>query len=156
MHAHTLQCRDLFLHPARLDGPSTIFAPTPAQYAVMIHFLLESTPSRSHSPPCPFPIIPTSENRWRYDPWDSMTRFNIFRDRYERRPPQGPKPHRCVRSPVDWPELGDEHTITLLQYEASIGKLVDQAEIDAAYERMNYMITPSSPLWPRSRDPGPP
>lgn len=83
-----------------------------------------------------------------------MTRFNIFRDRYERKPPSDEEPHHCVKSSTDWPELGDEHLITLLQYEASQGKPVDQADIDAAYERMKQ-ITPS-PLWPSRRDPGPP
>lgn len=84
-----------------------------------------------------------------------MTRFNIFRDRYERKPPRGPKPQHRVKTTGDWPELGDLHQVTLLQYEASQGKPVDQAEIDAAYKRMEQ-ITPSSPLWPAGRDPGPP
>jgi hypothetical protein len=115
-------------------------------------FLLAPAPPSS---PCPLPIRGTPDNRWRYDPWDSMTRFNIFRDRYERKPPQGERPQHCVKSPGDWPELGDLHMVTLLQYEASQGKPVDQADIDAAYERMKQ-ITPSSPLWPSGRDPGPP
>jgi hypothetical protein len=85
-----------------------------------------------------------------------MTRFNIFRDRYERKPPVGERPHRrCITSGLDWPEFDDEHLVTLLQWEASQGKPVDQADIDAAYGRMNQ-ITPSSPLWPSWRDPGPP
>jgi hypothetical protein len=147
------QCRDLFLHPNYLHGPHTIFPPTPTQFTSLIDFLLGPEPASDSV--CPIPIRATNENRWRYDPWDSMTRFNIFRDRYERKPPVGEKPHRCVRPPADWPELGDEFMVILLQWEASQGKPVDQAEIDAAYERMRQ-ITPSSPLWPRNRDPGPP
>ncbi|AEO71881.1 uncharacterized protein THITE_2124758 [Thermothielavioides terrestris NRRL 8126] len=146
------ECRDLFLHPSRLYGARTIFPPTAAQHAAIIDFLLGPAPDGAA---CPFPVVPTSENRWRYDPWDSITRFHIFGDRYERKLPQGPEPHHCVRSELDWPELADEHMILLLQYEASLGKPVDQSAIDAAYERLK-LITPSSPLWPRSKDPGPP
>lgn len=140
----SVKCRDLFLHPARLKGPSSIFPPTPKQYDALIKFLLG--PATSPDSDCPIPIHATSENRWRYDPWDSITRFNIFRDKYERKAPEGPKPHHCVRSGLDWPELDDRHLVTLLHYEASQGQPLDQAAVEAAVERMRQ-ITPSSPLW---------
>jgi hypothetical protein len=75
-----------------------------------------------------------------------MTRFNIFRDRHERKSPNGPRPHRCVRSAVDWPELRDENLVLALQEEAREGKPLNQAAMDAALERLKQ-ITPSSPLW---------
>lgn len=81
-----------------------------------------------------------------------MTRFNIFRDRYERKPPRGPRRRRCVQSAIDWPELLDDHRISLLQYEASQGKPLDQAAINEARERLKQ-ITPSSPLWFGDRGP---
>ncbi|KAL2022503.1 hypothetical protein VTK56DRAFT_5110 [Thermocarpiscus australiensis] len=130
---------------SRLKGPSTIFPPTPAQYDALINFLLGPAPGADESC-CPIPIHATGQNRWRYDPWDSMTRFNIFRDRYGRKPPEGPKPHHCVQSAVDWPELGDRRLILMWQYEALRGNPLNQAAIDAAVERMKQ-ITPSSPIW---------
>ncbi|KAK4097444.1 hypothetical protein N658DRAFT_569336 [Parathielavia hyrcaniae] len=144
-------CRDLFLHAGYIRGPTTIFPPTPAQFPSLIDYLLGSEPGAPST--CPIPIRATTENRWRYDPWDSMS-YNIFRDRHERKAPIRRKPHRCVVSGGDWPEVGDEHLVTLLQWEASQGMPVDPADIDAAYERMRQ-ITPSSPLWQRWRDPGP-
>ncbi|KAK4152684.1 hypothetical protein C8A00DRAFT_34599 [Chaetomidium leptoderma] len=80
-------------------------------YAALMDFPLGPTPAADSA--CPVPIRAT-ENRWRYDPWDPMTRFNIFRDSYERKPPKGQKPHHCVKSLRNWPELGDEHPVTLL------------------------------------------
>lgn len=75
-----------------------------------------------------------------------MTRFNIFRDRYERRAPQGRKPHHCVKSAIDWPELNDENLVLALQEKVQEGKPLNQAAMDAALERLKQ-ITPSSPLW---------
>ncbi|KAJ4307149.1 hypothetical protein N0V88_000528 [Collariella sp. IMI 366227] len=106
----------------------------------------EATPSLDGSD-CPIPIHPTLNNKWRYDPWDSMTRFNIFRDRFERRPPPaGPKPCRGVKHAVDWPEIMDENAILVLQEEVSEGKPLDQARWDRAMEGLKS-ITPSSPHW---------
>ena len=65
-----------------------------------------------------------------------------------------PKPHHCVKSAMDWPDLGDEHIVTLLQYQASPGKSVDPSG-NRCDLRMRQ-ITPSSPIWPSRRDPGPP
>ncbi|KAK4032174.1 hypothetical protein C8A01DRAFT_50975 [Parachaetomium inaequale] len=138
-------CRALFLHPARFKGPRTIFPPTPKQYDALVNFLLGPAPGPSDVA-CPIPIHATLENRWRYDPWDSMTRFNIFRDRYERKAPNGPRPRRCVKSAIDWPELRDENLVLALQDEAREGKPLGQAAMDAALERLKQ-ITPSSPLW---------
>ncbi|AEO71879.1 uncharacterized protein THITE_2083603 [Thermothielavioides terrestris NRRL 8126] len=121
------ECRDLFLHPGRYKGPRTIYPPTPKQYDALIDFLLGQAPPTDGSN-CPIPIHPTLENRWRFDPWDSMTRFNIFRDRYERKPPRGSKPRSCVRS------------------EVRKGKPLNQAAMAAALQRLRQ-ITPSSPLW---------
>lgn len=135
----------MFLHPARVRGPRTIYPPTASQYDALISFLLGPEPALDGAD-CPLPMHPTLENRWRYDPWDAMTRFNIFRDRYERKAPTGPKRHRCVKSGVDWPELNDERLIFALQDEAEGGKPLDQDAIDAALERLKQ-ITPSSPLW---------
>jgi hypothetical protein len=142
------QCRDLFLHPGRFRGPRTIYPPTPKQYDAFINFLLGAQPPIDGSN-CPIPIYATLENRWRYHPWDSMTRFNIFRDRHERKPPSGPKPRRCVVDGVDWPEIIDEHRIMLLHYEALGGRPLDQAAVDRALEGLKQ-ITPSSPCWGRS------
>lgn len=50
------------------------------------------------------------------------------------------------------PSFWDDHRISLLQYEASQGKPLDQAAINEARERLKQ-ITPSSPLWFGDRGP---
>lgn len=75
-----------------------------------------------------------------------MTRFNIFRDRHEREATSGPRPHRCVKTAVDWPELRDETTVLMLQDEVRQGKPLNRTAMDEALEGLKQ-ITPSSPIW---------
>jgi hypothetical protein len=145
-----VQCRDLFLHPAGRSGPRTIFPPTPEQYDALITFLL----APSTGTECPLPIPATSANRWRYDPWDCMTRFNIFRDCFERNQGTGlDEPVRNSSSAVDWPELDDVDMVVGLQKDAQAGGTLDQAAMAAALGRLKQ-ITPSSPIWRDWGEPG--
>lgn len=139
-----LQCRDVFLHSCYVNGPATIYPPTPQQYDALINFLVGPV-DRDTS--CPLPIRATSENRWRWDPFDSMTKYNIFKDQYERKPPRLSLKDGCIRRPADWPETGDEMVYALKQYRAAEGEEpFDQVEKERLEENMKK-ITPSSPLW---------
>ncbi|KAK3360753.1 hypothetical protein B0T25DRAFT_588984 [Lasiosphaeria hispida] len=138
------ECRDVFLHSCYVNGPATIHPPTPRQYDALISFLV--TPANPDIS-CPLPIHATSENRWRWDPFDAITKYHIFRDRYERKPPRSSIKDGCVHRASNWPETGDEMIYTLKQYRAAQGEeSFDQAERERLEENMNK-ITPSSPLW---------
>ncbi|KAF7548536.1 hypothetical protein G7Z17_g6998 [Cylindrodendrum hubeiense] len=105
-----------------------------------------------HEVQCPLPIHGTPMNRPRWDADDAMTRFHIFRDKYERKVPINPPPPRCVRSSNDWPELDDYHIVGLAIGSRQWGQPVDEEAVAAAEARLKD-ITPSSPLWkPRLED----
>jgi hypothetical protein len=92
---------------------------------------------------CPLPIHATSQNRWRWDDWDAIAKFHIFRDRYERF--VGEKMHSDVKNAIDWPEITDELFLINAMWDRRDGIHVDEDEILAAKERIQ-MITPSSPV----------
>lgn len=107
----------------------------------------DETPSGD---PAPLPIRASSLNGWRYHPDDAMSRFNIFRDRYERIEPPTKRWSSYILSGKNWPETGYEMRLMLLDIDRRDGKPVDEAvvaECQAGIKR----ITPSSPNWPRSR-----
>ncbi|RFU30676.1 hypothetical protein B7463_g5661, partial [Scytalidium lignicola] len=135
--------KGVFLHRTRTADPKTIYPPTTDQFEVLMKFLL-SRPN--FKLPSPLPIHATELNCWHYDPWDSMTRFHIFRDRYERKPPKAPRSTRCVQSSHDWPELQDKMFLITQSMAQSRGEPVDEAAVAEALERMKQ-ITPSSPCW---------
>jgi hypothetical protein len=138
------ECRDVYLHSCSINGPATLYPPTPQQSHALISFLLGAAIEDTS---CPLPIFATSENRWRWDPFDSMTKYNIFRDRYERKPLRSSIKDACRHRATDWPEIGDEMVYAVKQYREAQGEEpFDQAEKDRLEENMK-MITPSSPLW---------
>ncbi|KAL2754229.1 hypothetical protein ACRALDRAFT_1063132 [Sodiomyces alcalophilus JCM 7366] len=163
------ECRDVFIHACRRGSPKTIFPPTQEQYDQLMKLLLgddddgddggvdnenhddkASDGGRSRVPslprrPCPLPILPTSQNRWRWHAWDAFARFHIFRDRYERRVGET-KPREGNRRAVDWPEIQDQLFVAAAMGDRMDGRPVDEEEVAAARKRMK-MITPSSPLW---------
>lgn len=93
----------------------------------------------------PLPIRATSENRWRWDAWDAIAKYHIFRDKYERLV-SPTKPPTSYRSSVDWPEIADDFYLIDAMHEHYEGKDVDKDEIRAALERLKQ-VTPSSPIW---------
>ncbi|KAK3378347.1 hypothetical protein B0H63DRAFT_495915 [Podospora didyma] len=122
------------------------------QFGALIEFL---TGTQDLQKPYPIPIHATNRNRWRYDPNDAITRFNIFRDRYERKP-RHRLPHQrnpVVNSAMNWPELEDRMWLVWQQYDhLRDNPPPEQADIDAAHERLKQ-ITPSSPCWASQREP---
>lgn len=76
-----------------------------------------------------------------------MSRFNIFRDRYERIEPPTKRWSNYILSGKNWPETGYEMTFMLLDIDRRNGKPVDEAAVAEAQAGMNR-ITPSSPNWP--------
>lgn len=119
----------------------TIAPPTEDQFNDLIGFLLSPSPDTAQSP---LPIIITTANKWRWDPWDAMGTYHIFRDRYERKlPPRHLYQRKHNVKVHDWPELAD---IAILRREAFSGIPVSEAEKAAAKERLKQ-ITPSSRYW---------
>lgn len=138
------QCREVYLHGGSRRAPRTLFPPTTEQFEKLMVFLLGDRDG-SAEPEVPLPIRATSENRWRWAPWDAA-QHHIFRDKYERF--IGPtKPPTSYRSSFDWPEVTDDLYLVDAMHEHSEGKVVDKDEIRAALERLKQ-ITPSSPIWP--------
>lgn len=110
-----------------------------------MRFLLDET-SQGSPVNCPLPILATAKNRWRWDAWDAIARFHIFRDKYERRiRPTKPKAG-CYKTGKDWPEITDELTLVNAMHDQRNGLPVDEDAIAAAKEGIKQ-ITPSSPLW---------
>ncbi|KAK4444017.1 hypothetical protein QBC34DRAFT_488060 [Podospora aff. communis PSN243] len=54
------ECRDVYLHSCSVNGPATLYPPTPQQSDALISFLLGTA---TQDAPCPLPIPATSENR---------------------------------------------------------------------------------------------
>ncbi|KAF4958324.1 hypothetical protein FGADI_2490 [Fusarium gaditjirri] len=139
------ESRQIYFHGCRRKGPRTIYPPTDQQFEQMIHFLLDEGETHDIASPHPFPILATSQNPWRWDPWEAMAHYNIYRDRFERKiSPSKGKP--CVLNSIDWPEVKDDLYLINAMHDRLEGKPVDEDEIAAAKEGLTK-ITPSSPLW---------
>ena len=95
----------MYLHGDTVRHGYTIYPPSQAQFTELMNFLLSPSPNISQ---CPLPIQCSRENRYRWDPYEAMARYHIFRDRYERKLPEHyVAPDR--RSVKDWPEIQDMH-----------------------------------------------
>ncbi|KAF4440310.1 hypothetical protein FACUT_3531 [Fusarium acutatum] len=138
------ECNELYLHASRRVGPFTIFPLTTDQFQRFVDFLLGDTekPTVSRSP---LPFRATSENRWRWHSWDTIARYHIFRDKYERsvRPT---KPTGGVKSSIDWPEIADELYLIGAMHDYWDSQPVDKDKVWEALEHLQQ-ITPSSPVW---------
>ncbi|KAL2282384.1 hypothetical protein FJTKL_10986 [Diaporthe vaccinii] len=148
--------REMYLHACSIHKPFTLFPPTEDQFKSLVRFLMspiqdgptaDETPSSSS---VPLPITASSLNGWRYHPDDAMSRFNIFRDRYERIEPPTKRWSNSILSGTNWPETGYEMTLMLLDIDRRNGKPVDEAVVPEAQAGVNR-ITPSSPNWPGGR-----
>lgn len=143
----------MYLHGCAINTPFTLFPPTKDQFESLVHFLLSPLhggPTADDKPSSnlvPLPIRASALNGWRYHPDDAMSRFNIFRDRYERIEPPTKRWSNSILSAKNWPETGYEMRLMLLDIDRRNGKPVDEAvvaECQAGIKRM----TPSSPNWP--------
>lgn len=135
----------MYLHNGSLKGPSTLFPPTTEQFESLTQYLLASdTVQTQDRGSCPIPIRASLHNGWRYHADDAISRFNIFRDRYERKEP----PSRCDSriNGWNWPEVAHEINLLNLRAARAQGEPVDDAEIADA-EEGTKRITPSSPNW---------
>ncbi|KAF4436681.1 hypothetical protein FACUT_6276 [Fusarium acutatum] len=139
------QSRQVYFHGCRRKGPRTIYPRTDQQFGQMIKFLLDENESYDTASAHPFPILATPQNRWRWDPWDAMAHYNIYRDRFERKISDS-KGKLCVLNSIDWHEIKDDLYIINAMHERLEGKSVDEDEIAVANEGLTK-ITPSSPLW---------
>jgi hypothetical protein len=119
---------------------TTIAPPTQAQFDEIIGFLLAESPVYEN---CPLPIEITSENKWRWDPYDASTRYHIFKHRHDI--PSGPRPRRKdVITEDTWPELIDYYKLAKEDLENGPSDEVAKAK---AREKIATTISPSSRLW---------
>lgn len=134
----------MYLHGGNHKAPLTLFPPTSDQFESLVRFLLEEQPAPG---PCPLPIQASQLNGYRYHPHDAISRFNIFRDRYERQEPPTRSTNRVYMDGRNWPEMGYLFQVLDLHSKRSEGEQVDEAELAEA-EEGRRRITPSSPYWP--------
>ncbi|KAI0521166.1 hypothetical protein F5B22DRAFT_597948 [Xylaria bambusicola] len=138
------ECKEIWIDPANLPGPRTMYPPTADQLDKLIQFLLSSSCATVE---CPLPIMASKLNRPRYYRYHATKYFHIFRDKYDSRLPEWfVRPGGCVIYPIDFPEVEDENII-MLQVMWADGTPPDEDVIAAARERLK-VITPSSPCWP--------
>lgn len=98
------ECNGIYIHNKRY---TTVAPPTEAQFNNIVEFLLTEGPVYEN---CPLPIKITPENRWRWDPYDAMTRYHIFKHRHDI--PSGPRPRRRdVITEDTWPEITDYYKL---------------------------------------------
>ncbi|KAM0209437.1 hypothetical protein ACHAQI_006484 [Fusarium lateritium] len=138
------ECNELYLHAGGRGGPYTLFPLTTDQFQALTDFLLGDADSPD-SKESPLPFRASSKNRWRWDDWDAIAKYHIFRDKYERYA-QPTKPPPNYRSSIDWPEIADDLYLIDAMHEHWNGRPMDTDEIRAALERLQQ-ITPSSPVW---------
>ncbi|KAI1656698.1 hypothetical protein F4813DRAFT_397277 [Daldinia decipiens] len=136
------ECDGMYLHSDRRNSPYTIFPPTETQFENLVDFLLSPTADPSR---CPLPITCTADNKWRWEPYEAMAYYHIFRDRYERKLPEDYR-YSDVQSARNWPEVNDRY-IDFQQQMAKREELpVDEDAWKAAKDNLRK-ITPSSPAW---------
>lgn len=134
----------MYLHAGQIKAPLTLFPPTAEQFDSLTQYLLRGqTPATS----CPLPIKASQLNGYRYHPHDAISRFNIFRDRYERKEPPTRSTHRIFMNGRNWPEMGYDFQVIELHSRRAQGEQIDETELAAA-EEGRRRITPSSPYWP--------
>ncbi|KAL3600791.1 hypothetical protein FPOAC2_05040 [Fusarium poae] len=137
------ECKSMWIHGARLRGPTTLYPPTPDQFDSFINFLLSDPEERTT---CPLPIHGKNENRPRWHPYDALAKYHIFRDKYERRLPLEHPKRECMLVNADWPELADEYIVNNTDFIRREGGVVTDEQIAAALARLKE-VTPSSPCW---------
>lgn len=135
------QRREVYIHGGHHKAPLTLFPPTSQQLESLGQYLLQPGGG-----PCPLPIHSSLLNGYRYHPHDAMSRYNIFRDRYERNEPQTRSDHRRFMDGRNWPEVQYLFKWMELQETKAQGIEIDEEELAAVEEGMRR-ITPSSPHW---------
>lgn len=133
--------REVYIHGGHHDAPLTLFPPTSDQLESLGRYFL-----RPGDGPCPLPIESSILNGYRYHPHDAMSRYKIFRNRYERKEPQTRSDDRRYMDGRNWPELEYLFKWIELQENKRAGIKIDEVELAAVEEGMQR-ITPSSPQW---------
>ncbi|AEO67481.1 uncharacterized protein THITE_2116365 [Thermothielavioides terrestris NRRL 8126] len=97
------ECKDIYFHSGRRRTTFRVWRLQDTQFDQMVDFLL----SEDGSAPSPFPLLASSENRHRHDPWDAIVLHRVFRDPWERKVPPTKPEERDVVAAGDYPELDD-------------------------------------------------
>lgn len=129
------------------DASQTLAPPTEEQFNNLVAFLLSPTVDTDPSH-YPFPIYITEDNKWRWDAYEGMAEYNIFKFRHEIRDPPRRSLRRhhakCVISVRDWPEYWEVSTIRQQGAKPSRGEARDEALVAACRERLKRIITPTT------------
>ncbi|KAI5459331.1 hypothetical protein BGZ63DRAFT_390730 [Mariannaea sp. PMI_226] len=140
------ECKEMWIHGLSSHGPETLYPPRPEEFDLLINFLLSEPADHL---PCPLPIKATPNHRPRWDPYQAIAHYHIFRDRYERIIPDNPPVQSSVRQSIlNWPELWDD----IFLYRQSIGEDPPDEEEVAAVHARRHLVTRSSPRWRLARD----
>jgi hypothetical protein len=94
----------IFFHPDREGITYRICQLLPEQRKALLDFLIAEP-----SPPSPFPILPSKDNRIRVCPEDPITMTGIYRDIWERKEIHPPREwvRRCVVDTFNYPSRND-------------------------------------------------
>ncbi|OAA66566.1 hypothetical protein SPI_01142 [Niveomyces insectorum RCEF 264] len=127
--------------------PYTLYPPTETQFDALVAFLLSSPHDDDHRflrAACPLPIHATNDNRPRWDPWEALTKFHIFRDNAALAVPTVRSLGCTSIRPIDWPESLDRRTVYDLMRKRDSGEEYDAEKLAAAQAGISW-VTPTSP-----------
>ena len=127
--------------------PYTLYPPTEAEFNAFVAFLLldpDSPDSTAAREACPLPIRPKPWNRPRWDPYEGLAKFHIFRDKNALETPAVRYLGCTSINQIDWPEICDPNVRRLLRCKAN-GEY-DPDEL-VMVEATRNLRTPTSPRW---------
>lgn len=104
-----IQPPNVYFHSTREDATFRVWQLRDEQQQSLVDFLLAETETPPPSP-CPLPIINDVQNRVRVDAHEAITHFQIYRDIWERKPPNRQELmflERRPRGEFDYPEIGE-------------------------------------------------
>lgn len=133
----------MWIHGDLIRGPQTLYPPTREQFDALVSFLLANP---DEDVECPLPIHGTSSNRPRWHAYDALSKYHIFRDKYELKEPRVNPRHGRTITPVDWPEVRDQMFLVEQAQAQFRGEPIDEEKVAEATARMNE-VTPTSPCW---------
>lgn len=94
---------NFYMHSHREMVTTRVWQTLDEQFEAMVLFLL----SAGRKDASPFPLLPSARNRVRVD-GPIATRSGVFRDPWERKELRGHYRPHCVRTELDYPEIGDQ------------------------------------------------
>ncbi|OAA47844.1 hypothetical protein NOR_02334 [Metarhizium rileyi] len=98
------ECKDVYLHSNRREWTVRVWRLLESQLDKVLVFLKDSNASTES----PFPLYADENNRHRYDSFDAMAWYDVYRDPWERVLPAEKNWDSIRRNTFDYPELQEE------------------------------------------------